>query len=231
MIGWFAGRYFVKETQRLVAIVREMSPAARRQVMAHLADKMGLAADAEAKGGSAFYLAVKEIGEEAQRERQNAVSFGARSFSDPKWCAPALVEQWAMAWLAMKQGRISRARFERIDAALWEAMNEALTPEAILKASHQSAPKLFISYRREDSAADARSLYGALTQRFGDDNVFFDVSSINAGERFGTALREALSESAAFIAVIGPDWLRLLQERHDRAGSGFLHRALSRISA
>lgn len=216
VIGWLAGRYFVKETERVVAIVREMPPAPRRQVMAHLADKIGLVADVEAKGGSAFYMAVKQIAEEATRQRQQAVSFGVLSFSDPKWCAPALVEQWATAWIAMKQGRISRARFERIDAILWELMNEVLTPEAILKATHQSAPKLFINYRREDSAGDARSLFGALTRHFGDDNVFLDVSSISAGERFEETLRLALRESAAFIAVIGPDWHRLLLERQDR---------------
>jgi TIR domain len=181
--------------------------------MAHVSDKMGLVNNAGAKGGATFFLAMRHVAEDAQRDRQNAVSFGARSFSDPKWCAPALVEQWAHAWLAMKQGRISRHQFDRIDATLWEVINEALSPEELLEASHQSAPKLFLSYRREDSAGYARSLYGALAQDFGADNVFFDVNSIGAGERFEAELRKALSQSAVFVAIIGQHWLRLLNER------------------
>ena len=213
MLGWLAGRYMTKETRRVLAIVSDLPAAARRQVMAHVSDKMGLVNNAQAKGGSEFYLAMRHVAAEAQRERQNAVSYGARSFSDPRWCAPALVEQWAMAWLAMKQGRISRARFDKIDASLWEAINEALAPAEIVKAGHQSAPKLFLSYRREDSAGDARGIYGALAQHFGADNVFFDVNSIVAGERFVSELRHALSLCAVFIPVIGSHWLRLMKER------------------
>ena len=213
MLGWLAGRYLTKETRRLLAIVREMPSTARRQVMAHVADKMGLADNAGAGGAAEFYLAMKCIAEEAQRERQSAVSYGARTFSDPRWCAPALVEQWAIAWLGMKQGRMSRARFEKIDAVLWEAINEALAPAEIIKAGHQSAPKIFLSYRREDSAGDARAIFGSLTQYFGADNIFFDVNSIAAGERFEVELRHALSESAAFLPIIGPSWLRVMYER------------------
>jgi hypothetical protein len=213
VLGWLAGRYLTKETNRLVSIVREMPMTAQRQVIAHVSDKMGLVNNAGAKGGNEFYLAMRRVAEEAQRERQSAVSYGARSFSDPRWCAPALVEQWAHAWLAMRQGRISRARFDSIDAKLWEVMNEALSPEEIIKAGHQSAPKLFLNYRREDSAGDARSLFGALAQDFGVDNIFFDVGSISAGERFEAALRVALSESAVFIPIVGQNWLRLLNER------------------
>jgi len=216
MLGWLVGRYVTKETRRVLAIVHEMPSAARRQVMAHVSDKMGLVNNAGAKGGSTLNLAMKHIAEEAQRERQNAVSYGARSFSDPRWCAPALVEQWAVAWLAMNRGRVSRARFDEIDAALWEAINEALAPEEIVKAGHQSAPKLFLSYRREDSAGDARSIFSVLTQYFGADNIFFDVNSIAAGERFEFELRHALNDCAVFIPVIGFSWLRLLKDRlHD----------------
>ena len=193
-----------------------MPAAARRQVMAHVSDKMGLVNNARAAGGIEFYLAMRRVADEAQRERQNAVSYGVRAFSDPRWCAPALVEQWALAWLAMQQGRISRARFHNIDAKLWETINAALSPEEIIKASLQSAPKLFLNYRREDSAGDARSLFGALAQNFGAENIFLDVSSMSAGDRFEAELRHALRESAVFIPIIGLHWLRLLNERrHD----------------
>jgi hypothetical protein len=36
-------------------------------------------------------------------------------------------------------------------------------------------PKLFISYRREETAGHAGRLYDAVAARFGDRNVFMDV--------------------------------------------------------
>lgn len=213
MLGWLAGWYMDKETRRLLEIVRRMPVGDRRQVLAHVTDKMGLVNNAGAKGGSEFHLAMKHVAEEAQRERKTAVSYGARSFSDPRWCGPALVETWAMAWLAMRQGRISRGRFDKIDAALWRLINEDLAPNEIIEAGHQSAPKLFLSYRREDSAGDARSIYGVLKEQFGDHNVFFDVQSISAGERFEDVLRRRLAESAVFIPVVGKQWLNELNSR------------------
>ncbi|MCH9808718.1 MAG: toll/interleukin-1 receptor domain-containing protein [Alphaproteobacteria bacterium] len=213
MFGWLAGRYMDKETRRLLELVRRMPVGARRQVLAHVTDKMGLVNNARAKGGSEFHSAMKRVAEEAQRERQSAVSYGARSFSDPRWCGPALVETWAMAWLAMNQGRISRGRFDKIDASLWRSINEGLAPNEIIEAGHQSAPKLFLSYRREDSAGDARSIYGVLKGYFGDHNVFFDVQSISAGERFEDVLRRCLGESAVFIPIVGKQWLDELNSR------------------
>ena len=37
------------------------------------------------------------------------------------------------------------------------------------------APKVFISYRREETAAYAGRLYDAMVARFGERNVFMDV--------------------------------------------------------
>ena len=44
--------------------------------------------------------------------------------------------------------------------------------------------KIFISYRREDSAYIAEAIYDALALHFGEDNVFKDVNSIKAGVDF-----------------------------------------------
>jgi len=40
------------------------------------------------------------------------------------------------------------------------------------------APKVFISYRREDCQGTAGHLYEKLEEHFGLGNVFFDVDSI-----------------------------------------------------
>ena len=48
---------------------------------------------------------------------------------------------------------------------------------------------VFISYRREDCAGEARALYSSLVQALGKDAVFMDVDSIALGQDFRTALQ------------------------------------------
>jgi hypothetical protein len=65
--------------------------------------------------------------------------------------------------------------------------------------------KLFISYRRDDSAAMAGRLYDRFKRRNGP--VFFDADTIRAGRDFPTALRQALRQCRVFLVVIGNHWL------------------------
>lgn len=67
---------------------------------------------------------------------------------------------------------------------------------------------VFISYRRDDSSAHARSLRENLIQAFGDA-VFMDVDDIRIGETWATTLDSALERAAALLVVIGPTWLRI----------------------
>jgi formylglycine-generating enzyme required for sulfatase activity len=69
---------------------------------------------------------------------------------------------------------------------------------------------IFISYRRDDSPGDARSIYEGLAGRFGRANVFMDVDNLLAGQRFDRELNKALGRCAVLIAVIGPRWMDLL---------------------
>lgn len=66
--------------------------------------------------------------------------------------------------------------------------------------------KIFISYRREDSAGSAGRVRDSLMKTFGK-NVFLDVDSIDLGVNFVTALREEVSKCIALLAVIGRDWI------------------------
>ena len=70
--------------------------------------------------------------------------------------------------------------------------------------------KIFISYRRDDVAGDARGLRDGLAARFGQRNVFMDIDDLLPGQRFDQKLAEALSACDVLIAVIGPRWLELL---------------------
>lgn len=68
-------------------------------------------------------------------------------------------------------------------------------------------PRFFISYRREDAAADAGRLADHLRERYGEDHVFIDVESIDPGIDFPTAIEDAIAHSDVLLAVIGKQWL------------------------
>ncbi len=70
--------------------------------------------------------------------------------------------------------------------------------------------KIFISYRRDDVAGDARGLRDGLAAKFGQRNVFMDIDNLLPGQRFDRKLAEALSACDILIAVIGPRWMELL---------------------
>lgn len=70
--------------------------------------------------------------------------------------------------------------------------------------------KIFISYRRADSAGVAGRVYDRLVQRFGKDAVFMDVDSIPPGEDFRPYIVESVSQSAIMLVLIGSLWFDLM---------------------
>jgi hypothetical protein len=75
------------------------------------------------------------------------------------------------------------------------------------------AGKIFISYRRDDAAGDARGIRDALAAKFGKANVFMDVDDLLPGQRFDKKLAIALDACDVLIAVIGSHWMDLLSNR------------------
>jgi len=69
-------------------------------------------------------------------------------------------------------------------------------------------PKIFISYRRNDSATSAGRIYDRLEGRFGQGQVFMDVDTIKPGLNFVEVVEQAVSVCEGLVAVIGPDWLQ-----------------------
>ena len=65
--------------------------------------------------------------------------------------------------------------------------------------------RVFISYRRQDSAAYAGRLYDAMVARFGEHNVFMDLD-LAPGVDFVERITEAVSACQILIEVIGPTW-------------------------
>lgn len=68
-------------------------------------------------------------------------------------------------------------------------------------------PKIFISYRRDDSAYPAQVIHETLVAKFGEEAVFFDVDSIPVGMDFHGILNEAVAKCDVLLAVIGDHWL------------------------
>lgn len=67
--------------------------------------------------------------------------------------------------------------------------------------------KIFISYRRTDSAYPAQSIYEALIKHFGNESVIFDVESINYGSDFVQYLNDSVAQCDILLALIGDHWL------------------------
>jgi hypothetical protein len=67
--------------------------------------------------------------------------------------------------------------------------------------------KVFISYRRDDTAGHAGRLHDSLQSHFGADNVFMDLSDIDSGQNFVDAIDTAVRSSDVLLAVIGKQWL------------------------
>ncbi|MBP0445827.1 TIR domain-containing protein [Roseomonas sp. SSH11] len=69
------------------------------------------------------------------------------------------------------------------------------------------SPRIFVSYRRDDSAGWVGRLVDDLGEGFGAENVFQDIHSITPGSDFVDAINETLRDADCVLAVIGPNWL------------------------
>jgi hypothetical protein len=67
--------------------------------------------------------------------------------------------------------------------------------------------RIFISYRRDDSAGHAGRLFDRLGARLGKDSVFMDVEGIEAGLDFVETIEAAVGSCDVLLAVIGRGWL------------------------
>lgn len=76
-------------------------------------------------------------------------------------------------------------------------------------------PTFFISYRESDSDGKhlAHALYRELKRRYGENAAFLDVDKRKPGMPFPQKVENALKKSDVMLAVIGPEWLRILQDR------------------
>lgn len=69
--------------------------------------------------------------------------------------------------------------------------------------------KIFVSYRRQDASGEAGRLVDHLQEVFGENSVFLDVETIEAGLDFVEAIDRALNSCKVLIAMIGPHWVNI----------------------
>jgi hypothetical protein len=81
--------------------------------------------------------------------------------------------------------------------------------------------KIFVSYRRADSAGWTGRLAADLSARFGESNVFLDIHSVDPGVDYVAEIKSTLARADYTLVVIGPAWLGAT----DKAGNRRLDNA------
>jgi tetratricopeptide (TPR) repeat protein len=76
--------------------------------------------------------------------------------------------------------------------------------------------RVFISYRRDDSAFPAGWLYDRLCAHLGSAQVFKDVDSIDPGDDFFRVIEDAVGSCQVLLALIGDRWLDITDETGNR---------------
>ncbi len=69
--------------------------------------------------------------------------------------------------------------------------------------------RVFISYRREETAYPAGWLYDRLAERYGGGQIFKDVDSIQLGDDFVEVITTAVGSCDVLLALIGEEWLTI----------------------
>ena len=72
--------------------------------------------------------------------------------------------------------------------------------------------RIFISYRRDDSADVSGRIRDRLAEDFGGGAIFTDVDSIPLGVDFHEYIDRYVGQCEVFLPVIGKDWLRAIDD-------------------
>jgi len=84
------------------------------------------------------------------------------------------------------------------------------------------SPKIFISYRREDSLWFTNLLDQTLAAHFGDEYIFRDVHDIAAGEDFEEVIKAQVKSANILLAVIGKEWQSIAEKRRASADEDYV---------
>jgi len=158
---------------------------------------------------------------------------------DPRAIAPALppwamLAGWAVAAILAWGATVGLFRFVQtmlayIDDRLVESPAHS-TGDGARQRRRKIPIGVFISYRRDETAAYTGRLYDTISEHVGKDRVFMDLDKIPGGVDFVVAMKRAIDSAQAMIVVIGPRWLTIaLRNGRPRIQdpSDFVHQELA----
>lgn len=73
-------------------------------------------------------------------------------------------------------------------------------------------PAVFLSYRRNDTAAFTHRLYEQLVREVGTSRVFMDIDNIDPGEDFVEKIERAVRRCRVMLVIVGRSWLSQTDE-------------------
>jgi hypothetical protein len=81
--------------------------------------------------------------------------------------------------------------------------------------------QVFLSYRRDDTGVEAGGqapgLYFALSNRFGDENVFYDLDTLaRTFDEYTPKIRQRLESCQVLVVLIGKNWFQAADEHGNR---------------
>ena len=77
-------------------------------------------------------------------------------------------------------------------------------------------PRIFLSYRRADSATATAAIYAELSARYHARNVFMDIHTIHPGRDFRDEIHRIMARCDAVFVVIGRSWATATDEQGRR---------------
>lgn len=69
-----------------------------------------------------------------------------------------------------------------------------------------SEKKIFVSYRRTDSAGHSGRLFDHLSQYFPAENIFYDVEDIGSGSDWQQVIEQQVNEAEIVLVIMGLQW-------------------------
>ena len=141
--------------------------------------------------------------QEAFRRRVQASGVVTQSFASPHQLG-MLVER-SLRELAERQHRRSSG-IQGVEAAGPTGQAGGVANDLL------DSGRVYISYRRTDTAPFAGRLYDYLVESFGIDQVFMDVDSIRPGVDFVGAIEQAVASCEVLLVLIGSHWLDATDE-------------------
>jgi TIR domain len=95
-----------------------------------------------------------------------------------------------------------------VDERRFDAARSLWPPSSrVCSVDRAAMPGVFISYRRRDTDGHAGRLAEDLRARYGDEQVFIDVDSIEGGVDFEKRIEHALDVADVAFVLIGDEWL------------------------